>query len=55
MSFFDFLLKFWWLEVVMLVGIFFAYLQDFISLGIALLTTVASFVIFLILSRSGLE
>jgi len=55
MSFYDFLVRFWWLEAVMLVGIIFAVWQDWIAPGTAVLTSAISFIIFLMLSRSGLE
>ncbi|MDP3778877.1 MAG: hypothetical protein Q8R30_02375 [bacterium] len=55
MSFYDFLVRFWWLEVVMLVGIIVAAWQDWIAPGTAALAGAVSFIIFLMLSRSGLE
>jgi|GEM_PF-2890419 len=55
MSLFDFFLKFWWLEVLALAGIGYAVYAGYIQIGMALLAVVASMILFLALSRSGLE
>ena len=55
MSFFDFLLQFWWIELLVLGGIGYAMYGGHIAPGTAVLTGVASFIIFWALSRSGLE
>ena len=55
MSFFDFLLKFWWIELLVLGGIGYAAYAGYIEQGTGLLAAVASFIAFWALSRSGLE
>lgn len=55
MSFFDFLLKFWWIEVVVLAGIAYAVHGGFIQIGTAVLAGIVSIIGFMALSGSGLE
>lgn len=55
MSFFDFLLKFWWIEIIALAVIFYSVYANMMSIGIALIAAVGSFIMFWILSQSGLE
>ena len=55
MSFFDFLLKFWWIELLALGGIGYAAYGGYIAPGTAVLAGVVSLIVFWVLSRSGLE
>jgi len=55
MSFYDFVIRFWWLEVVMLMGIVFAVAQGFIAQGTAVLAGAVSCIVFMLLFQSGLE
>ena len=55
MSLFDFIKRFWWLELVMLAGIILAAEQGWIATGTAILASTGSFIVFFMLSRSGLE
>ena len=55
MSFFDFLLQFWWIELLTLGGIGYIVYGGYIEPGTAVLAGVASLVVFWALSRSGLE
>lgn len=55
MSFFDFFIKFWWIELLAAAGIGYAAYVGYIETGTALLALVASFLLFSLLSRTGLE
>ena len=55
MSFFDFFLKFWWIEVLALAGIAYAVHGGFIQIGTGVLAGIVSVIGFLALSGSGLE
>ena len=55
MSFFDFFLKFWWIEALALGCIIYGVYGGFIQIGTALLAGIVSVIGFLALSGSGLE
>ena len=55
MSFYDFLVKFWWLELLALMGISYALSAHVINFGTGILAVLVSFILFILLSKSGLE
>lgn len=55
MSFFDFLIKYWWIEILAVAGIGYGAYLGYIENGTALLFFVASVLLFWGLSRTGLE
>ena len=55
MNFIDFLLKFWWIELMAAGAIAYGWYTGYFQTGTALLLCIASLLLFGMLSQSGLE